>query len=697
VRRLLLTAVMVAVGAAAVGASSGSSARQGQATQLFTQGNLLVSRSVYDNNPANVTVGQTLPPGCTSGCGTAIADGTYPTVFNNDTVDGSFGITSKIYLDQITTGGSLVSSVEVPNSLDPGVASSSDQMVTSFPSKSEIALNLATDGESVSFMGYLAPVDALDVSNTNTDIVDPTNPVPGSAYRVVGQLDSNGHFHFTKTNAYSGNNGRAAILNEIGNANVLYTSGNAGNGSDPQPNGIIIGAGAQIMKPQAIPLSAQHPGNPTPVGAFNITQLGKPHDKIGKDTNFRGLTISNGVLYYTKGSGGNGVNTVYFVDPTGATCSDANGVGLPSSSSLPIAPLAYNPAVLQTKGLDPNNMCVLNGFPTALKSKTSFPFGIWFANPTTLYVADEGNGDNTYSTATGVYSVAAAQTTAGLQKWTFSGGSWHLAYTLSSGLQLGTPYTVSGYPTGTNSVTGKPWAPATDGLRNITGRVNGDGTVTVYGITSTVSGSGDQGADPNKLVTVTDTLSATSPGSETFTTVRTAAATEVLRGISVVPVCGAAPNCDQHGQNKKGDNLANAQLQGVNLQGANLQSANLQAANLHDAILQGANLQGVDGNGANFVDSSLQGVNLQKGTYASANFEGANLQGSNLQGDDLTGTKFGQAMLDGSNLQGTNLTNADLTGASTKGANLNKITWSSTTCPDGTNSDTDGGTCLHNL
>ncbi len=62
------------------------------------------------------------------------------------------------------------------------------------------------------------------------------------------------------------------------------------------------------------------------------------------------------------------------------------------------------------------------------------------------------------------------------------------------------PYTVKGYPTGNNAATGLPWAPATDGLRNITGRVNRDGTVTIWAVTSTVSGSGDQGADPNKVV-----------------------------------------------------------------------------------------------------------------------------------------------------------------------------------------------------
>jgi hypothetical protein len=87
-------------------------------------------------------------------------------------------------------------------------------------------------------------------------------------------------------------------------------------------------------------------------------------------------------------------------------------------------------------------------------------------------------------------------------------------------LNLGVPYTVAGYPTGNNAATGLPWSPATDGLRNITGRVNANGTVTIWAITSTVSGSGDQGADPNQLVTITDTPSATTPSSgETFTTV----------------------------------------------------------------------------------------------------------------------------------------------------------------------------------
>src|SRR5215471_10717328 len=78
---------------------------------------LLVSRSVYDVNPAIVPGVTQLPPNCVApNCVTANAGPSYPTVFNNDLVDASFGVTTKIFLDQLTRRGELVSSLEVPNS-----------------------------------------------------------------------------------------------------------------------------------------------------------------------------------------------------------------------------------------------------------------------------------------------------------------------------------------------------------------------------------------------------------------------------------------------------------------------------------------------------------------------------------------------------------------------------------------------------
>ena len=68
-----------------------------------------------------------------------------PQIFNNDTVDGSFGVTSPIFLDQLRPDGVLVNSLAI----DP------TQIVTSFSSKSEMALNLADDSESITFVGYV--------------------------------------------------------------------------------------------------------------------------------------------------------------------------------------------------------------------------------------------------------------------------------------------------------------------------------------------------------------------------------------------------------------------------------------------------------------------------------------------------------------------------------------------------------------
>ena len=407
--------VVGALAASAVGSGAQASVATpgfGNDTRLIP-GDLLVSTSHYVNDP-NIVAGQTiLPPGAGSAGVTAIAGGDYPYVFNNDSVDGSFGVTSRLDLEEITPWGLPQGTIQVPSS----------DLVTSFSSKSEGALNLSSDGKYLSFIDYVAAPDTVDVSNANTPgVIDTTNPVTGAYYRAVATLSANGKWTFTETNAYSGNNGRAAVEAKVNGKYYIYTAGNAGNGANPQPAGVVLGAGTQIISPSSLPESAQTPGQPTPVGSFNVTELGDKADKVGKDDNFRGLTLYNNVLYYTKGSGGNGVNTVYFLDTTGTAC--PNGVGLPvAGAPLPTTDIA---ASLTSAGLA-SNMCVLKGFPTVLaKSATDasdYPFGLWFANPTTLYVADEGAGDNAYSTASNSYTAAAASTTAGLQKWVYNSTS----------------------------------------------------------------------------------------------------------------------------------------------------------------------------------------------------------------------------------------------------------------------------------
>ncbi len=100
------------------------------------------------------------------------------------------------------------------------------------------------------------------------------------------------------------------------------------------------------------------------------------------------------------------------------------------------------------------------------------------------------------------------------------------------------PYNIRNYPTGDNPATGLPWAPATDGLRNITGTTVWGGYAAIWAITATVSGNGDTGADPNQLVLVFDSLENTDPAvaaNESFFAIRKAGFGEVLRGVSFTP------------------------------------------------------------------------------------------------------------------------------------------------------------------
>jgi hypothetical protein len=491
----------------------------------FFPGTLVVTRSVYEGTASTVTVGETLPPGCVAGnvsvpsatpggkpstvavsCGVATFDGTYPNVFFNDQSDGSFAVSAPIFLDNITTFGFRLSTLPIP----------SDQIMTSFESKSELALNLSTDGKSLTFMGYrggpgfVTGPNQLDISNSNTPgVIDPTNQDVGQYYRAVAEVDAFGRLTVTETNAYSGDNGRAAIKG----GSLYYTTGNDNNGNLTKGELTSTEAGVELVNSTGAELLV--PGQAPPIPP-NITMIGRLQfgtDKPGKDTNFRGLTIFNNTLYITKGSGGNGVNTVYQVGTPGT---------LPTGDAATLATVPIT---------------ILPGFPsTNASTTTAFPFGIFFANANTLYVCDEGDGTLVTPAVNGNVATPLAQANAGLQKWVQSNGTWSMEYVIQNGLEIGVPYSVPNLPSSFN--------PATDGCRNLTGQVNRDGTVDLYVVTSTVSASGDQGADPNKLERVTDVLSATSlPAAGTpesffidrFLTIRAAQSGEVLRGVAFAP------------------------------------------------------------------------------------------------------------------------------------------------------------------
>ncbi|QNI30706.1 hypothetical protein H7849_16425 [Alloacidobacterium dinghuense] len=551
----------------------------------FAHGSIVLSGTVYAGNADTVTPGEILPHGClntgavtnpnpatvnvpllpadqtpsttttavTVTCGFASDNGEAPNlhdnhnVWNNASTDPNFGVSSPIVLWDLSTDGALLGALHVPG----------NEIVTSFSSKSELALNRSADGKSLTFMGYrggpgcptltldpatntltqgtnVGPIsptapNLIDVSASSTPgLCDPTNPSvasyagasnPTAYYRSIAEVDAWGHISYTDGDAYSGDNSRAVMKAD----NWLYYSvGNDNNGglSKKQVPETQLGfnlshsTGAELFTPGAAPL--------VPPDNNMISFFVFPGDKPGKDTNFRGMTIFNDTLYVAKGSGGNGINTVYQLGTPGV---------LPTTGNAPSGGLVNEP------------FTILPGFPDTSASTNSpggdYPFGIWFANATTLYVCDEGDLIYTPNQViNGQVNVADAGTlaTAGLQKWvltTTASGSqtWVREYVIQNGLDLGAPYSVRNYPASIE--------PAAGGCRNIIGVVNHDGTATIYAITSTISQNGDNGADPNKLVKVADRISDTQPATnghlDRFVTIRSARAGEAFRGVALAP------------------------------------------------------------------------------------------------------------------------------------------------------------------
>lgn len=110
-----------------------------------------------------------------------------------------------------------------------------------------------------------------------------------------------------------------------------------------------------------------------------------------------------------------------------------------------------------------------------------------------------------------------------------------------------------------------------------------------------------------------------------------------------------------------------------------LAGKDLTNAYLFQVTLNGIDLQGTKFNGAYLGGgSTLNDANATNASFANAFMEGTEFTNAILVNVDFTGTYLYLAK---------NLSTADLTGA----------VWSNTTCPDGSNSDNNGGTCLGHL
>ena len=131
----------------------------------------------------------------------------------------------------------------------------------------------------------------------------------------------------------------------------------------------------------------------------------------------------------------------------------------------------------------------------------------------------------------------------------------------------------------------------------------------------------------------------------------------------------------------------------------------------------GYDLSGISCIGCNFTDILLTHSNLASAYLPNSNFTDAFAQDvifsfANLSGTDFTNGNFMRSLFDSTNLSGailsgssfnyadfidTDFSNADLSNAYLSDSTLQDVIWDNTICPDGTNSDDNGNTCMNNL
>jgi hypothetical protein len=129
----------------------------------------------------------------------------------------------------------------------------------------------------------------------------------------------------------------------------------------------------------------------------------------------------------------------------------------------------------------------------------------------------------------------------------------------------------------------------------------------------------------------------------------------------------------------KGQDMSNSTIGQSTFEGSDMSGTIFKQSVITDVNFKNTNLTGVD-----FSESNVPGW-----MEISAEFSGANLTGANFIDSKVSGN------FTSSNLTNANFTNTNLRQASDlETANLTGVVWQNTTCPDGTNSNNNGNTCI---
>jgi hypothetical protein len=385
-----------------------------------------------------------------------------------------------------TSSAAAAGSLVLPQTSTPG---GNYAVSGEYGSSSEGTLQLSGNDQYLTVMGYAINASTYnstyDVNGSGTALAQSPNTTGNAANvaRVIALIGSNGSVDSTTaiSNVFNGNNPRSVFTE---NGTSFYISGQ-GNKDDTGGVFYVSKLGATTA---------------TPITGVDTSS--KSNGSYNQDT--RDVQIVNGQLTVSVDSSEGTASKGLDIDRIGTLGS----IGNPPTTTLNQQPTALpglNGAITLSKG----NGNSLNGSSGSVYLS---PENFFYANSTTLYVADTGDSKNgTQGTASGNIGDG------GLQKWSLVNGAWTLDYTLSTGLNL-----VAN--TNTDGVSG---------LYGLTGKVVGN-TVELLA-TSYVLGDTDQ----TYLYGITDTLAdttASQAAGENFTTLEAAAADTEFKGVSFAPV-----------------------------------------------------------------------------------------------------------------------------------------------------------------
>jgi Abnormal spindle-like microcephaly-assoc'd, ASPM-SPD-2-Hydin len=391
-----------------------------------------------------------------------------------------------------TTSATYVNSYVLPQT-----ASGANSPVSSeYGSSSEGTLQVSGNGNFLTVMGYGVNADDFNES-PGTYSLSPSNTalgqsgsMTGQSYtpvpRVVALIDANGDLDSTTAlyNIFNGNNPRSIYTADGTN---LYVSGQ---GNSPDATGGVF-------------FTTLGSSSATAITGLDTSSNSSSQDTRDVQINFNTLDIS---VDSKEGSGAarDFIGTLGSPPATSLYNSSAGPTQLPGFGTS-----SGTGKVTITSGANSNG----NG-PNAGKQINLSPNNYFFANSSTLYVADSGAPKNN--------SASSSLGDGGLQKWSLVSGSWTLDYTLSAGLNLVANTNTDG----------------TSGLYGLTGVVNGT-QVQLYATNYTLAD-----LDQTYLYGITDSLSATMASQvsgESFTQLAIAPADSNFKGVAFAPNAVSSP------------------------------------------------------------------------------------------------------------------------------------------------------------